>query len=516
MQRSGCGHDEEIAEVGMPRAVKVSMAEAHNGFIIILVACAVTIYLRIVFPLCIVRDGIRIGTELNESKRHTGPGKGMPHFAGAYQRFYVGDECSLLGGCEKDIRKQSCKKKEFFHGLRAWSKTGRPANMVKNFCCLKQLIYLNLYVFYRYATAFIFFQSGCLMKKLFVLITSLLLSSTVSSQYCLHDGRGFYTQEDVDKFPTDNPNCKVIQGDIIISGGDIKNLDSLMGVTSIEGYLDITHTELLWSLKGLDSLQTIGGRFGIYANSGLFNLEGLGRLKSVGGVFEIFGNPYLVNLKGLDTLAFIGKNLWIGANPVLDSLKGLKNLSAIGGLLQINDNFSLTNLRELDNLKSIGGEIIINSNPSLIRLNGLDSINAGSIGGLVIYDNENLSVCSVYGICRYLEISYASVSIYHNAVGCNNRPEVKAGCDTLSVENLNSYKVCSIYPNPSAGKINVEISEDQLPGKLSVLDLNGVELRSQPIVKAVNCVDISDLKKGVYIVRLINRNTVETIKMIKE
>ena len=61
LKRSNFRHDQEIAQIGMPRAVEVGMAETHYGFIIILVTSAITIYLRIIFPIHVVGDGIGIG-----------------------------------------------------------------------------------------------------------------------------------------------------------------------------------------------------------------------------------------------------------------------------------------------------------------------------------------------------------------------------------------------------------------------------------------------------------------------
>ncbi|MCX6283579.1 MAG: T9SS type A sorting domain-containing protein [Bacteroidetes bacterium] len=353
------------------------------------------------------------------------------------------------------------------------------------------------------------------MKKLFLLLSGILLSFYVSAQPCLHDGRGFYTQVDVDLFHRDNPNCTVIQGDVIISGSDIKNLDSLRGLVSIEGYLDISHTELLGDLSGLDSLRAIGGHFGIYSNLNLRTLKGLGHLQLVGDNFEIFDNPVLRDLKGLDTLAAITRNFWIGSNPVLDTLKGLKNLRSIGGLLQVNDNLALKGLRELGNLKNLGQELLIYSKQSLRSLSGLDSIRPGMIPAISIYNNEVLSVCDVYSICKYFDVTWGSVTIYNNRAGCNNKAEVKAGCDTLGVQTLQAGLPFLLYPNPTSGTLSIQVLNNLQQFHLSLSDIRGREILGMVMTEPETLIDLGKLPGGIYFMRLVSGSQNFASKIIK-
>ena len=74
------------------------------------------------------------------------------------------------------------------------------------------------------------------MKRLALLIViALLIQSTASSQPCLPDGITFQTQAEIDNFQTNYPNCNEIEGDVIISGDSITNLNGLSVVTSIGG-----------------------------------------------------------------------------------------------------------------------------------------------------------------------------------------------------------------------------------------------------------------------------------------
>ncbi len=57
------------------------------------------------------------------------------------------------------------------------------------------------------------------------------------SQPCLPSGITFTTQEQIDNFQSIYPNCTEIEGDMIIEGNDITNLEGLSVLTAIGGFL---------------------------------------------------------------------------------------------------------------------------------------------------------------------------------------------------------------------------------------------------------------------------------------
>lgn len=76
------------------------------------------------------------------------------------------------------------------------------------------------------------------MKKLILsAILFLLFSYTLEAQSCLPEGITFSTQAHIDSFQTLYPNCTEIEGDVLIEGDDITNLDSLNVITSVGGNL---------------------------------------------------------------------------------------------------------------------------------------------------------------------------------------------------------------------------------------------------------------------------------------
>lgn len=81
------------------------------------------------------------------------------------------------------------------------------------------------------------------MKKLTLLIgLAFIVQVMVYSQSCLPDGITFTSQEQIDNFQNNYPNCTEIEGDVTISGYDISNLNGLYVVTTVGGGLNINGT----------------------------------------------------------------------------------------------------------------------------------------------------------------------------------------------------------------------------------------------------------------------------------
>ena len=95
------------------------------------------------------------------------------------------------------------------------------------------------------------------------------------SQSCLPEAITCTTQEQIDSFPINYPNCNEIEGYVKIAGDDINKLNVLNIHTSIRGYLQIVDGDSLTSLSGLDGLTIIGEDLWIETD-GLASLSGPG------------------------------------------------------------------------------------------------------------------------------------------------------------------------------------------------------------------------------------------------
>jgi len=305
------------------------------------------------------------------------------------------------------------------------------------------------------------------MKKLLLSLIGLFLWYTGSSQACLPQGITFSTQNQIDNFHTNYPNCTIIFGNVTISGANITNLNGLNGLTAIDANFTITNDSVLPNLSGLDSLTYIGGA------------------------------------------------LEINWNHNLSSLTGLNKITEIGGYLDITGNNNLTSLTALHNLASINGYLQVDLNNVLDNLTGLDNINDKSITTLKIYNNDSLSNCTAHSVCFYF-LTGRNVQIYNNKTGCNSPDEVVDECFQLNVENITDDKAFSIYPNPATDKITVEQPGLTQSGNLTIVNIDGLELITRQITEPKTHLDISNLPSGVYFVRLTNDKTVEVGKFVKQ
>jgi hypothetical protein len=336
------------------------------------------------------------------------------------------------------------------------------------------------------------------------------LDTTLSlSQGCLPEGITFTTQEEIDNFQNDHPFCTEIEGDIIINGDDINNLNGLnlltaiggslsIGIfdafadpsnpilvnlsgldnlTSIGGSLEISSNLALTSLTGLENIVFIGGHLHIRYNSALISISGLENVTSIGSYIRIANNS-LISLAGLENLSSIGGSLNIEGNTALSNLIGLDNVTNVEGLLNIVDNSSMINLNGLNNLTSIGNSLDISGNDALITLSGLESLSfingeleigggypsdgnpsltdisalanltEASITNLKIRHNSSLSTCTVQSICDYLASPNGFYLINDNAPGCNSPEEVDSLCNITGVPEYDPKHDLSISPNP--------------------------------------------------------------------
>jgi len=284
---------------------------------------------------------------------------------------------------------------------------------------------------------------------------------------CLPFGNyNLLSQTDVDNFQTNYPECTDLEGQVVISGSNISNLNGLSKVTSIGNWLIIEYADSLLNLSGLDNLNSTGGLL-------------------------IWFNLKLTSMSGLDNLISINGHVLIGENDSLQDLGGLENLNSIGGSLDIDYNTRLNNIKAIENIES------------------------ATITDLYIYGNPNLSTCQIESICDYLANPNGVVLIQENAVGCNDQEEVEAACDVGLKEAAISESLISIYPNPASTHIIIEASIPINNGTLKILNLQGHELYHYQIKGSKMNIDISDLTAGVYFVRFSSENTVTMFKVLK-
>lgn len=295
-----------------------------------------------------------------------------------------------------------------------------------------------------------------------------------------------WSQEDVNAFAVNYPNCTVIAGDLDLRN-DITDLSPLSTIQSITGDLTINGVSLT-HLNDLSNLTSVGGDISIYSNhylqdiSGLsgittINSDGIGLTIAHNDVLTVCGIPnicsYLANPDnprtiednagncGSDTVisyycaspdcpmsdvflysqddvnAFaasypnctqISGNLIINGATITD-LSPLSNIQSITGNLNLQST-SLTHLDDLENLTSVK-TLFITNNTQLQSIAGLSSVMelvpVTSLG-LVIQGNSMLATCNIPSLCAYISNSSYARTISNNAGGCADNAALVQAC----------------------------------------------------------------------------------------
>jgi len=297
--------------------------------------------------------------------------------------------------------------------------------------------------------------------------------SCVSPPPCPEPGILFRNQQQIDDFPLNYPTCTSLSNITIVSAeGEppVTNLNGLSQITSITGDLYIHNTDSLQTLIGLNNLTSIGGYLQIGAYSDLY----------LGYPFR-GGNKSLYSLEGLNNLTFIGDRLEMYGNNVLTDLTALSNLTSIGEQLKVNQNPNLLDFTGLENLTSIEGTIWISENNSLSSIAALSNIDYSGITHLRLYQNYNLSECSINSFCDFL-YNNNEASLYDNGVGCNSNNEIMVGClitNPCAISNL-------LYVNDQPVADGVYQASNQLNSGGIIPDGGAVDFKAGQTIRLDN------------------------------
>jgi hypothetical protein len=280
------------------------------------------------------------------------------------------------------------------------------------------------------------------MKKVVFVATLSFLFILTHSQSCLPDGIWFETQNQIDSFQLNFPGCTEIEGEVLITGGYISNLNGLNTITSIGGKLLIASTNLT-SISGLENLTHIGG--------GLF----------IGDYNE---NGFCTS-----------------GNQLLSDISALINLVSIGD----GDNIQLS----------------VCGSPLLTSLHGLDNIDPGTIEQISISYNDLLNNCEIKSICEFLQISYY-IGISNNSEGCNSPKEVQDSCEANAVRIYEQFiqDDLILYPNPASKKLGISAKGFTI-NEASIYTLTGQQVFA--IRPENESIEISSLPPGMYIVEVM-------------
>lgn len=310
------------------------------------------------------------------------------------------------------------------------------------------------------------------MKNLFLFFTFILFAIVSTAQSCLPGNLHFSNQEHIDNFILVNPNCTTIEGDVMIMGDDINNLNGLSNITTFEKGLWIEDCPLLPNFSGLENVTYIGG------------------------YLEVGNLPSLTDISSLSNLTYVGGALdfvWVQA---LTNLNGLENIVSSPTYLILWYNLNLTDIKGLRNIQSISTSLKVKENPLLADISPLKDIDLSELQYLTIQKNPLLSICHIENICGVLDNQTTNITIEENYTGCNTIEEVEVLCTQQAVEDI-EIEPNSFYPNPANEQIHFKQNDLK---EIKIINQLGQVILSQEQV--TNTLNISSLKEGAYFISI--------------
>lgn len=328
----------------------------------------------------------------------------------------------------------------------------------------------------------------------FIFVGTLFLNAyTIKAQQC--NPVGFTSQEVLNDFPINNPDCTEITGNLTIgaSGSNLTDLSPLSNITSVDGYLRISSNSNLQSLSGLDNLTTVSGDLIISDNPLLENFSPIANLTSIGGNLIIEDNFNLVNFLAFTNLTSISGDIIIRGHRNLIDLSGLENITSIGGNLIIDSNFELIDI-SLSSLTSVGGDVLIEQNYKLANISSLANLtsieNNLTIRGSS--DLENLSglsnLTSVYELIIDSNGSLTTLNgLFKQGVTMDiNRIEIRGNSNLVDMSALaninlsNNLNELQIVNNFNLTTIHIPneidaISRTEINRNSSLINLSGLD-----------------------------------------
>lgn len=286
------------------------------------------------------------------------------------------------------------------------------------------------------------------------------------------------TQEEVNAFAIEYPNCTELSATLEINGTNITDLSPLNNLTIIYSSFRIESTQVT-SLTGLNNLEYIGGFFIIKNNSQLTSVTALSNLTSAH--LTISYNNSLTSLSGLNNLTS-SSGLSISDNPALASISALNGLTSINnyGSLLIARNNNLTSLSGLDNLTNIDGPLIISGNNSLTSLSGLENLEAVAYYLNIMFNNQ---LASLQGL-NSLNFIWGSLAIQGN----NSLTSLSGLSNLIHAEQLSI----------SGNNVLTDISALQNVSPTSILpdEYNGIYIGDNPVLSVCNLPNLCTYLQG--------------------
>ena len=114
----------------------------------------------------------------------------------------------------------------------------------------------------------------------------------------------------------------------------------------------------------------------------------------------------------------------------------------------------------------------------------------------------------------WIKLSIIHIGFYHYQAIIKSYAVQKSVIS--QIKEIKNEKLFSVFPNPSNNYINIKIPELVKENYLTILGENGQILNKYTIVNPFTHLDISNLKSGIYFLKMINNEGFEVRKIVKK
>jgi hypothetical protein len=182
------------------------------------------------------------------------------------------------------------------------------------------------------------------------------------------------------------------------------------------------------------------------------------------------------------------------------SLKCAEAVNSYSFQLTLKDNVQVNNIVSTVNA-NLDWNFVSQYNALLVStyISGTTTIpTTNTIANISVNGIASISINDLTGVTSKINGKDAKVVVIDATMGINDR--------TKDVD-------VQVYPNPASDRLNIVVSKDS---KVQILDLNGKRVGAERNVSAnqKQVIDVTDLAKGIYMVRVSNSQSVEVKKVV--
>lgn len=205
-------------------------------------------------------------------------------------------------------------------------------------------------------------------KVLFLFKIIILSAFIVKAQPCIGSTH-FQNQSQIDSFNLLNTECTIIQGDLILSGSDITNIDSLYNIIEITGGLRIQNTRLK-ELKGLSKVKSLR-YISLRSNDSLSNISNFDSLVTIKDSLKVVDCPALASISVFPILRTVDYIEIKGRTDKLKEIIGFDSLRFINNAFVMENNFGVEVISGFQNVCPVNFVLSENRNlKTVIGFNG--------------------------------------------------------------------------------------------------------------------------------------------------